>query len=49
MASRMTEIGYQWGVKALQKRRAEIAGDIAQLQITLRDRRLDLTKVGDMV
>ena len=49
MASRMTEKGYQWGVKALQKKRAEIAGEIAQLQIQVRHRRRDLKRVDDIL
>lgn len=49
MASRMTEVGYQWGVKALQKRRSEIAGDIAQLTLRLKHCRHDLGKVDDIL
>lgn len=49
MASRMTEKGYQWGVKALRKKRAEIAGDIAQLQVQVRQRRRDLKRVDDIL
>ena len=49
VASRMTEKGYQWGVKALRKKRAEIAGDIAQLQVQVRHRRRDLKRVDDIL
>ena len=45
----MTEKGYQWGVKALRKKRAEIAGDIAQLQVQVRHRRRDLKRVDDIL
>ena len=45
----MTEKGFQWGVKALQKKRAELAGQIGQLKLQLRDRRRDLRKVDDMI
>lgn len=49
MASRMTEIGFQWGVKALQKKRAELAGEVGQLKLQLRDHRRNLRKVDDML
>jgi len=49
MVSRMTEKGFQWGVKALQKKRAELAGEIGQLKLQLRDRRRDLGKVDDIL
>lgn len=49
MASRMKETGFQWGVKALQKKRAELAGEVAQLKLQLRDRRRDLGKVDDIL
>ncbi len=41
----MKEKGYQWGVAALGKRRAEIAGDIAQIKLQLRQRQADLRQV----
>jgi hypothetical protein len=49
MASRVTEKGYQFGVAALRKRRAEIAGDIGQLQVQVRHRRRDLKRVDDIL
>jgi hypothetical protein len=45
----MTEKGYQWGVKALQKRRAEIAGDIRQIKLTLKGRQADLRQIDDVL
>ena len=45
----MTEKGFQWGVKALQKKRAELAGEIGQLNLQLRDRRRDMRKVDDVI
>ncbi|MBV9548553.1 MAG: hypothetical protein JO256_02640 [Alphaproteobacteria bacterium] len=45
----MTEIGFQYAVGALTKKRAELAGEIGQLELTLRDRRLDLAKVDDVL
>lgn len=49
MVSRMTEIGFQYAVGALAKKRAELAGDIASLALQLRDRRRDLAKVDDII
>lgn len=49
MASRMTEIGFQYAVGALTKKRAELAGEIFQLELTLRARRADLAKVDDVL
>jgi hypothetical protein len=49
MVSRVTAVGFQYGVAALRMKRAELAGDIAQLQLQLRDRRSDLGKVDDML
>ena len=49
MASLMTEIGFQYAVGALQKKHAELAGEIGQLRLQLRDRRRDLAKVDDML
>jgi len=45
----MTEIGFQYAVGALRKKRAELAGEIGQLKLQLRDRRRDLRKVDDMI
>lgn len=41
----MTEKGYQWGVKALKKRRAEVAGEIAQLKLQVKAKIQDLAAV----
>lgn len=49
MASRMTEKGYQWGVKALQKRRAEIAGDVGHIRLTLKQRQADLRQIDSVL
>ena len=49
MASRMTEIGFQYAVGALTKKRSELAGEIAQLELQIRDRRSDLVKVDDVL
>jgi hypothetical protein len=49
MTSRMTAVGFQYGVAALRMKRAELAGDINSLQLQLRDRRRDLGKVDDML
>jgi len=49
MASKMTEIGFQYAVGALTKKRAELAGDVAQIKLQLRDRRRDLAKVDDIL
>jgi hypothetical protein len=45
----MTEVGYQWGIKALRKRRAENAGDIDQLKIQTRHRQRDLKRVDGIL
>ncbi|HET7084420.1 MAG TPA: hypothetical protein VFI23_06595 [Rhizomicrobium sp.] len=49
MASQLTPVGFQYAVAALQKKRAELDGDIAQLKLQLRDRRRDLGKVDDIL
>ena len=45
MANRMTETGYRYGVCALRAKRAEIAGDIAQLKLQVRHRQRDLAGI----
>jgi hypothetical protein len=45
MASQMTEVGYQRGVATLRNRRAEIARDIARLQLQVRHCRRELAQV----
>lgn len=45
----MTETGYRYGVCALRAKRAEIAGDIAQIKIKLRHHQRDLAKVDDIL
>jgi hypothetical protein len=47
MVSRVTEIGFQYGVAALSKKRAELDGEIASLKLQLRDRRRELSKIDD--
>lgn len=49
MASRMTEVGFQYAIGALEKKRAQLAGDINTLSIQLRDRRRDMAKVDDIL
>jgi hypothetical protein len=49
MASRMTEVGFQYAVGALNKKRAELAGQVADLALQLRHRRRDLAKVDDIL
>lgn len=39
----------QYGVFALKTKRAELAGEVAQLELQLRDRRSDLTKIDDVL
>jgi hypothetical protein len=45
----MTETGYRYGVCALRAKRAEIAGDIDQIKIKLRQRQRDLARVDDIL
>jgi hypothetical protein len=49
MASRMREVGFQYAVAALVKKRSELAGEIGQLELTLRDRLADLARVDDVL
>lgn len=45
----MTEVGFQYAVGALNKKRAELAGQVADLALQIRHRRRDLAKVDDIL
>lgn len=49
MTSRMTGIGFRYAVCSLRAKRAELAGDIAQLELQLDHARRDLAKVDDIL
>src|SRR5258706_16096589 len=49
MASRMTEVGFRYAVCSLRAKRAEMAGDIQQLELQLRRQRRELAKVDDIL
>ena len=49
MTSRVTAVGFQYGIAALRKKRAELDGDINALTLELRDRRRELAKIDDVL
>lgn len=49
MASKMTQVGFQYAIGALSKKRAELAGEIASLFQRLRHARKDMAKVDDIL
>jgi hypothetical protein len=49
MGIKQIEPGFQYAVGALTKKRAELDGEIAQLELQIRDRRSDLVKVDDVL